>query len=100
MDLIPHLFCSYSLYIHLCLFYLFDFICIVFKAENVLGVSESDMINYHSVFADSGNSGAQVCYNYSAIFIVSINLVVVVARNVLYVWNGWSREGLPGKLSV
>lgn len=30
------------------------------KAENVLGVSESDMINYHSVFADSGNSGAQV----------------------------------------
>lgn len=30
------------------------------QAENVLGVSESDMINYHSVFADSGNSGAQV----------------------------------------
>ena len=26
----------------------------------MLGVSESDMINYHSVFADSGNSGAQV----------------------------------------
>ena len=26
-----------------------------------MGVSESDMINYHSVFADSGNSGAQVC---------------------------------------
>ena len=26
-----------------------------------MGVSENDMINYHSVFADSGNSGAQVC---------------------------------------
>lgn len=35
------------------------YLCV--QAENVLGVSESDMINYHSVFADSGNSGAQVC---------------------------------------
>ena len=35
-------------------------LCIIVQAENVLGVSESDMINYHSVFADSGNSGAQV----------------------------------------
>ena len=37
-------------------------LCIIgtIQAENVLGVSESDMISYHSVFADSGNSGAQV----------------------------------------
>lgn len=35
--------------------------CSPVQAENVVGVSESDMINYHSVFADSGNSGAQVC---------------------------------------
>ena len=30
------------------------------KATNVYGVSEGDMIHYHNVFADSGNTGAQV----------------------------------------
>jgi TPR repeat protein len=30
------------------------------EATNVYGVSEDDMIHYHNVFADSGNTGAQV----------------------------------------
>ena len=30
------------------------------QATNVYGVSEDDMIHYHNVFADSGNTGAQV----------------------------------------
>jgi SEL1 protein len=30
------------------------------EASNVYGVSEDDMIHYHDVFTDSGNTGAQV----------------------------------------
>ena len=62
------------------------------QAENVLGVSESDMINYHSVFADSGNSGAQVgvFIPYLSCTLASPTGDVVTARNVLHVWYGWS----------
>ena len=62
------------------------------QAENVLGVSESDMINYHSVFADSGNAGAQVSEFIPFLYctLTSQTGGVVTTRNVLHVWNGWS----------
>lgn len=70
------------------------------QAENVLGVSESDMINYHSVFADSGNSGAQVgdFIPFLSYTLTSPTGSVVTTRNVLHVRNGWSRKRFPGKL--
>ena len=33
------------------------------------------MINYHSVFADSGNSGAQVCQIYALSTVMAIIIV-------------------------
>lgn len=42
------------------------YVCILFtQSGGVYAVSEDEMIQYHHVFADSGNVGAQVLFTYS-----------------------------------
>lgn len=72
----------------------------------MLGVSESDMINYHSVFADSGNSGAQVRDHYikmgncqMAMYIILTYCILATVGDVLHVRNGWSGARFSGLLN-
>ena len=46
-----------------------------YAQPNVYGISEDDMVHYHNVFADSGNTGAQVsCSDRCAILKTSTTL--------------------------